>query len=53
MLLLIRIAQQLPIGIPSGPTDYGRLLMNAIFLLFWVIMSAIAFAIAVLRAGPG
>lgn len=47
MLLLVRIAQQLPIGIPSGSPDYGRVLINAVFLLFWVIVSAVAFSIAV------
>lgn len=47
MLLLVRIAQQLPIGIPSGSPDYGRVLINAIFLLFWVVVSAVAFSIAV------
>lgn len=47
MLLLIRLAQQLPIGIPSGSPDYGRVLINAVFLLFWVVVSAVAFSIAV------
>jgi uncharacterized membrane protein YjfL (UPF0719 family) len=47
MFLAIRIAQQFPIGIPSGSPDYGRVLLNAVFLLFWVVVSAIAFSIAV------
>ena len=48
MFLAIRIAQQLPVGLPSvGGPDYGRVITNMIFLLAWVIVSAIAFAIAV------
>lgn len=31
-------------GIPAGP-DYGRVLLNALFLIFWVIVSGVAFAI--------
>ncbi len=46
MLLFIRLAQQLPIGIPTGGPDYGRVLTNMIFLLAWVIVASIAFAIA-------
>jgi len=48
MFLAIRIAQQLPVGLPSvGGPDYGRVITNMIFLLAWVIVSAIAFGIAV------
>ncbi len=48
MFLAIRLAQQLPVGLPSmGGPDYGRVLTNMLFLLAWVIVSAIAFAIAV------
>lgn len=47
MLLMIRLAQQLPIGIPTGGPDLGRVLLNMVFLLLWVIVSAIGFAIAV------
>ncbi len=47
MLLMIRVAQQLPIGIPTGGPDLGRVLLNMVFLLLWVVVSAIGFAIAV------
>jgi len=48
MFLAIRIAQQLPVGLPSmGGPDYGRVVTNMLFLLAWVIVSAIAFAVAV------
>ena len=47
MMLAVRLAQQLPIGIPTGAPDYGRVFMNMVFLLLWVIVSAIAFAIVV------
>jgi len=47
MLLLVRIAQQLPIGIPSTGPDFGRFLLNALFLLLWVVVSALGFSIAV------
>ncbi|HXF82139.1 MAG: DUF350 domain-containing protein [Armatimonadota bacterium] len=33
-----------PFGIPTGP-DYGRVLLNAAFMIFWVIVSGVAFAI--------
>ncbi len=47
MMLAIWLAQQLPVGLPSvGGPDYGRVLTNMLFLLAWVIVSAIAFAIA-------
>lgn len=47
-LLMIQLAQQVPpFGIPLGGPDYGRVLLNAVFLLFWVIVSAVAFAIVV------
>jgi uncharacterized membrane protein YjfL (UPF0719 family) len=45
-LLWITLAQQLPpFAIPTGGTDYGRILLNAVFLLFWVVVAGIAFAI--------
>ncbi len=47
MMHMIKLAQALPIGIPTGGPDYGRIVMNMIFLLLWVIVSAIGFAIAV------
>ncbi|MDQ7850317.1 MAG: DUF350 domain-containing protein [Armatimonadota bacterium] len=43
---LVTLAQQLPpFGIPLGGPDYGRVLLNALFLLFWVVVAGIAFAI--------
>lgn len=48
MALLFALAQQLPpIGIPVGGPDYGRVLLNMVFLLVWVVVSAVGFAIAV------
>jgi uncharacterized membrane protein YjfL (UPF0719 family) len=47
MMLAIRLAQQLPLGIPTGSPDYGRILQNMIFLLVWVVVASIGFAIAV------
>lgn len=47
MALWIRAAQQLPIGIPAGSPDYGRVLQNMLFLILWAVVSAIAFAIVV------
>lgn len=46
MLLLVRMAQQLP-GLPSTGPDVGRFLINVLFLLLWVVVSAIGFSIAV------
>lgn len=47
MLLLIRLAQQAPpFGFPvAGGPDYGQILLNALFLLFWVVVAGVAFAI--------
>ena len=47
MLLLIRLAQQAPpFGFPVGAgPDYGQILLNALFLLFWVVVAGVAFAI--------
>jgi uncharacterized membrane protein YjfL (UPF0719 family) len=47
MMLMIRVAQALPLGIPESGPDYGRVLLNMVFLLLWVIVSAIAFAIVI------
>ena len=47
MLLLARMLQALPIGIPGGPPDYGRIVMNMVFLVIWAIVSAVAFAVVV------
>ena len=47
MMLAIRLAQQLPLGIPTGAPDYGRILQNMIFLLVWIVVASIGFAIAV------
>jgi uncharacterized membrane protein YjfL (UPF0719 family) len=47
MMLMARVAQALPIGIPGAGPDYGRVLLNMVFLLLWVVVSAIAFAIVV------
>jgi hypothetical protein len=47
MILMLHAAQALPMGIPGGGPDYGRVLLNMVFLLLWVIVSAIAFAIVV------
>jgi len=47
MMLAIRLAQQLPLGIPTGAPDYGRILQNMIFLLIWIVVASIGFAIAV------
>lgn len=47
MTLMVRLAQGLPIGIPAAGPDYGRVLLNMVFLLLWVVVSAIAFAIVV------
>ncbi|HET7038618.1 MAG TPA: DUF350 domain-containing protein [bacterium] len=33
-----------PFGIPAGP-DYGRVALNALFMIFWVIVAGVAFAI--------
>ncbi len=46
-MLFVPIAQQLPIGIPQGAPDFGRILMNMGFLILWAVVSAIAFAIVV------
>lgn len=46
-MLFVPIAQQLPIGIPQGAPDFGRILTNMGFLILWAIVSAIAFAIVV------
>ena len=46
MMHAIQLAQALP-GVPLGGPDYGRTLLNMVFLLFWVIVSAVAFSIAV------
>lgn len=46
MMLMVPLAQELPPGLLGGP-DYGRVLINMLFLLLWVIVSAIAFAIVV------
>jgi hypothetical protein len=32
MLLTTRILQSLPLGIPTGAPDYGRILMHIVFL---------------------
>jgi len=47
MMLAIRLAQALPLGIPTGAPDYGRILQNMIFLLIWIVVASIGFAIAV------
>ena len=47
MLLLVPLAQQLPIGLPQGAPDYGSVLTNMAFLILWAVVSAIAFAIVV------
>jgi uncharacterized membrane protein YjfL (UPF0719 family) len=47
MIHAVRLLQALPIGIPTGSPDYGRIVMNMIFLVLWAIVSAIAFAIVV------
>ena len=47
MMLMLRTLQALPIGLPGGPPDYGRVIMNMVFLVLWAIVSAIAFAIIV------
>ena len=47
MILMLRAAQALQMGIPGAGPDYGRVLLNMVFLLLWVIVSAIAFAIVV------
>jgi len=47
MMLAIRLAQALPLGIPTGAPDYGRILQNMIFLLVWIVVASIGFAIAV------
>jgi len=45
MWLVVPILQATPpFGIPAGP-DYGRVLLNAAFLIFWVIIAGVAFAI--------
>jgi uncharacterized membrane protein YjfL (UPF0719 family) len=43
----IKILQALPIGIPTGAPDYGRIVMNMVFLVLWAVVSAIAFAIVI------
>lgn len=44
--LFVSIAQQLPpFGIPPGQDVITRNLISAAFLLFWVVISGIAFAI--------
>jgi uncharacterized membrane protein YjfL (UPF0719 family) len=45
--LFVKAAQQLPLGIPTGAPDYGRILQNMLFLVLWAIVSAVAFAIVV------
>jgi uncharacterized membrane protein YjfL (UPF0719 family) len=47
MMLMLRLAQGLPSGLQMGGPDYGRVLLNMVFLLLWVIVSAVAFAIIV------
>ena len=47
MILMSRLLQALPIGLPGGSPDYGRIFMNMIFLVLWAVVSAIAFAIVV------
>jgi len=46
MPLLVPLAQQLPPGLQGG-VDYGRVLINMLFLVLWAVVSAIAFAIVV------
>jgi uncharacterized membrane protein YjfL (UPF0719 family) len=47
MMHAIKILQALPIGIPTGAPDYGRIVMNMVFLVLWAVVSAIAFAIVI------
>jgi uncharacterized membrane protein YjfL (UPF0719 family) len=47
MIPILQAVQQLPLGIPMGAPDYGRVLLNMVFLLIWVVVAAIAFSIAV------
>lgn len=44
MMLAAVLAQVLP---QMGGPDYGRVLLNMVFLLIWTVVAAIAFAIAV------
>ncbi|MGQ0571082.1 MAG: DUF350 domain-containing protein [Armatimonadota bacterium] len=47
MIHAVSLLQALPLGIPTGAPDYGRILMNMVFLVLWAVVSAIAFAIVV------
>jgi uncharacterized membrane protein YjfL (UPF0719 family) len=47
MLLMTRVLQSLPLGIPTGAPDYGRILMNMAFLILWAVVTAVAFAVVV------
>jgi uncharacterized membrane protein YjfL (UPF0719 family) len=47
MFLMARVLQSLPLGIPTGSPDYGRILMNMVFLILWAIVTAVAFAVVV------
>jgi len=47
MMHAVKVLQGLPLGIPTGAPDYGRILMNMVFLVLWAIVTAVAFAIVV------